>query len=409
MVIKSKIKHHLKITSTLWFKEKLLKFKLTRSVALRIFSQAYKTASKKKDTFESKFLFEEKDAKLLLTSNFNTAGQTIVIPDSSFDATKGESFTILGQILVDVLKQFIDQDITFTYTKDKNIFYITSENSKCAFSCGNSDEFVPFSFDMNESPVIVSGQLISTALKHTYFCAHKEQNPINSVRITMKDTEFTAVALDNTRMSIYMEEIDDINRDAVDFLLPTPSAEILANLLEGVDEVSISANNSHARFEWEDTVFSTQQISKMNKKFPGTTDFYKNNLVAFGTFSRNELQRSLKMASLFVSKSSVKLKISEDGKEKGILISTYSKDRGASKDLIMAQTVSGNSEATLSCANLVKAIDSTSSAMLDLEFRRLNYDDDDITLVIVDNNYTHYIFPIIPDLSDEETDEETEE
>lgn len=384
-----------------------MKFTLNTNIALAIFSQALRTCNvKSKGQPDSEFLFLKEKDKLTVTSMNETSEQKIVVPTVSISGDD-DKFSVAGQAVVEFLRQISDNEVSCTFNRKNNIFYMVSTDparqTKFAFPVGDPDDFLPIVFRPTGIEFDIPGQTFSTALHCTAFAASTDgsQAPQTSVRLKIKSGLLHADASDFHRISSYStsipEESDDIDAN---LLLRKDISETLSTLLQDVANVKIVMASNHVRFLWDDTVFTCVLETEMRKKFAPVEKFFDGELEGQAVISKGDFQRALKLASLVAKDSSVGIAL--NGSK--ISITTKEQDRGASQDSVICQSSEGESSTFSAWKYLVKAVDICYSPWINLEFRQLP-NNMGAALVISDNEYQHLIFPVLPKSNDEEEDE----
>jgi DNA polymerase III sliding clamp (beta) subunit (PCNA family) len=383
-----------------------MKFTLNTPLALTLFSQALKTCNvKSKGQPDSEFLFVKSDNVLTITSLNETSEQQIVIPTNSLSGDDGK-FSVAGQGVVEFLRQISETEVSCQYVAKNNLFYMTSldpsRQTKFAFPCGDPNDFLPLVFKANGIETTISGSVLANALHCTAFAASTDgnQSPQTAVRLKLSSSVLSAEASDFHRISSYITELSDVDDIEFSVLIRKDVSEVLSNLLSDVAEVNIVLAANHARFLWNNTVFTCILESELKKKFAPIEKFFVADLEASAKISRGELQRSLKLASLVAKDSSVGISL-EEGK---LIVTTKEQDRGASKDTVVCQESEGSASTFSAWKYLVKGVDTCTSPWINLEFRTLP-NNMGSALVICDEEYQHLIFPVLPKQDDESEEE----
>jgi DNA polymerase III sliding clamp (beta) subunit (PCNA family) len=382
-----------------------MKFILSKTTAQPILIQALKTCNTKaKGEADSEFLIYYESGNLYIKSVNDTAEQTIKLPAHGIEAENGDSFSVSGQSIVEFLKQFPDEDLSCHYVKENGALTINSviRKTRMAFLTGDPNDFIPINFVPVGKPFLIDSEILAKAFKFTSFATSLDfaKMPYVAVKLSVEKNILQAEATDEARISVYSTDIEDVGANS-EFLLPKETAESLSSMFEHTDTVEIQPGQHHLRLVWEGTVFTSNLIST-TKPFPNLTKYLEVNKLGSATVSRGELIRALKMASLVARDSSIQAALTKDG----FLIATNERT-GASQDVIPSQTQTGHGETYMSCKLFTKAVESTLSAWIDIEFAEIS--ESIVALIIKDENYRHLMFPVQPkDLDAPEIEEETE-
>jgi DNA polymerase III sliding clamp (beta) subunit (PCNA family) len=378
----------------------MMKFALSRSVALTVLGQALKTCdTKAKGEADSEFLITVGNGakpNLVVTSLNAVAEQTVELELISISDDNQASFSVSGQAMVEFLRQFPDEEVSCAYHADRGLFVMgsTVRKTQFAFPTGHPDDFIPFKFQPAKgvSPVAASGDALANALRLTAFAAstNYEHAPKTAVKVCLNGSSLVAQAADDARVSIASMEVEDVGANALEFLLPRVTAEILSTLLNEIDTVTIHPGEKHIRFEWAGSCLTSALENGIGKPFPNLSRFFSGDEIARYKVSRGDLIRSVKLASIVAKDSYLTIKGSADG----LTIITSDQMRGAGHDTVTVQEATGDGETMVSFKNFTKAIEMADSPWIAVSFRTLpkNY----TALIVEDGGYQHLMIPCDP-------------
>jgi DNA polymerase III sliding clamp (beta) subunit (PCNA family) len=383
-------------------------FTLKRSTALASLAQALKTCNTKAvGRADSEFLFREADGALTVTSLNDTTEQTLTLPVASMNAEPGEGFSAPGQALVDLIKDFPDDDVACVYNKDANTILVkgVAKKTQFRFPTGDPDEFMPYKYEPLPVTVEVSGVALAAALRATAFATAVDNTlaPKTAVRVRLSHDKLTAESTDNSRISFYEVTVADVGEEDVEMLLPRLTADTLASLLEKVPKVTLKPGKKHLRVEWADTMFTCSLENELGKPFPNLAKHIKAPAVATATVSRADLARTIKLAGLVVKDSYLMVSVGDTDEFLGkygenLVVSSKEELRGASLDTVSKQDGTGTASVLVSHALLSKAVDMSKAAWVRVSFVEVKKDI--ITLMVSDDDYNHLMFPINPKQAD---------
>ena len=383
-----------------------MKFTLSKTTAQSVLNQALKTCNTKaKGEADSEFLVFYEGGNLYIKSVNDTAEQTIKLPAHGIEANKGDAFSVVGQSVVEFLKQFPDEDVACHYQADKGALIMSStlRKTRIALVTGNPDDFIPINFVPVGKPFSIDAEVLALAFKCTSFATSSDfaKMPYIAVKLRVEGDMLKAEATDEARISVYKVEIEDVGADS-EFLLPRDTADSLSSMFDHIDTVEIQPGQHHLRLAWEGTEFTSNLIASP-KPFPNLSTFLEGDKTGTVKVSRGDLLRALKMAALVARDSSIQVSITKEG----LLIATNERT-GATQDVIPAQEQDGDGQTFMSCKLFTKAVESANGAWLEIEFADLG--NDIIAIIMKDDAYRHLLFPVQPkDLDADETESETED
>lgn len=197
------------------------------------------------------FLFDLQDSGLIITASDL---ETTLITNLKLENVDGEGkLTVPAKILMDILKEFPEQPLTFEIDLETLAIDIISENGKFSVVGLSADEFP-------EMPVVQEEQKISVELpaealekgieKTHYATAQDELRPMmNGIYIQLKEDNLTFVASDSHKLVRYRRT--DITPGIENaFILPKKPAQMLRAILPKEEgDVAIEFDDRNAFFE----------------------------------------------------------------------------------------------------------------------------------------------------------------
>lgn len=368
-----------------------MEFKILCAHAISVFNQAIRTCDTRADNTDADFLLKESDGRLWVTSINQNMEQTILIPTVSLSATKNESFFISGQVVVELFRQFPDDEVLCKY--QNNTLVVEGDDTsdrqiKLELPTSQADDFAPFNY-VSEAPIIeCDASKIVKSLESTSFCASvdSDDNGLTAVHIILNGDKLTVEASDNNRVAVSEIEIDNTDNVAIDCLLPKESANILVSLIRKVDIVKLEKGKNHLRFFWNDTTFTSCLTT--DDDYPDLAQYINGTIVASARISKEELVKSLRLLGLLVKDSFVNLKLNTSG----LKLSANEKDRGNGSYLVEQQKLSGNSEAPVPYKFLVQAAEAMNKPWITINFVDLAYGDQFPHISLVEEGYLHFVF-----------------
>ncbi len=204
------------------------------------------------------FLFEL-DHKNLSVSASDL--ETTMSATLEIDSTSKGSVAVPAKLLLDILKTFPEQPLTFTVEENSTI-EISSNSGKYAIAYAPGEEF-PKSVSLdNPSSTVVPSEVLATAISKTIFAAGNDDlRPVMSgVFFQFSPEGLIFVATDAHKLVKYSRA--DVKASQVaDFIMPKKPLNILKSILGTSDaDVTIEYNDSNATFSFESYILTCRLI-----------------------------------------------------------------------------------------------------------------------------------------------------
>lgn len=250
------------------------------------------------------FLFELSENKLVVSaSDLETTIKGVI----EVESTDSISIAVPYKILIDTLKTFSEQALTFIIN-DNNTIDIVSNNGKYTLAYLDSNEFPSVVEIENASQVTLMGDILATAIQSTFFATGNDDlRPImNGVFFNFTEEGLIFAATDAHKLVKY--ERQDIKSDQpAAFVIPKKPLNLLKGILTGSEtQVTIEYNESNAKFSFD-------QLDYVCRLIDGTYPNYEavipkenpNKLIV----NRNLILNSTKRISNFASKATHQMRI----------------------------------------------------------------------------------------------------
>ncbi len=204
------------------------------------------------------FLFEL-DNKTLTVSASDL--ETTMSATLEIESTNTGSVAVPAKLLLDILKTFPEQPLTFT-VEENNTIEISSNSGKYAIAYAPGEEF-PKSVSLeNPSTTLVPSEVLATAISKTIFAAGNDDlRPVMSgVFFQFSPEGLIFVATDAHKLVKYSRS--DVKASQVaDFIMPKKPLNILKGILATTEtEVTIEYNDSNATFSFESYILTCRLI-----------------------------------------------------------------------------------------------------------------------------------------------------
>lgn len=254
------------------------------------------------------FLFEIKKGKLSITASDL---ETTMVAQLSVEAKEDGLIAIPAKLLLETLKSFPEQPLTFTIEKDTFGIEISSDYGKYKLTGQNGAEFPKTPKLDAASNIKIDALILANAINKTIFASgNDELRPVMSgVFFELNETNLVFVATDAHKLVRYTRT--DLKAEkASSFILPKKPLNLLKNILGNVsDEVTINYNETNAMFVFGNTTLICRLIDGKYPNYNAVIPVENPNKL---TISRTAFLSSIKRVSIFSNKTThqVRLKIS---------------------------------------------------------------------------------------------------
>ena len=254
------------------------------------------------------FLFELSENKLIVSaSDLETTIKGVI----EVESTDTASIVVPYKILIDTLKTFTEQALTFIIN-DNNTIDIVSNNGKYTLAYLDSQEFPTVVEIENANRVTLMGDILATAIQSTFFATGNDDlRPImNGVFFNFTEEALIFAATDAHKLVKY-ERQDIKSEQPASFVIPKKPLNLLKGILSGSEtEVTIEYNESNAKFSFD-------QLDYVCRLIDGTYPNYEaviprenpNKLIV----NRTLLLNSTKRISNFASKATHQMRVKITG------------------------------------------------------------------------------------------------
>jgi DNA polymerase-3 subunit beta len=259
------------------------------------------------------FLFDIDNNSLTVSASDleTTMSSTIEIESDS----KG-SVAIPARLLLDTLKTFPEQPLTFT-VEENNTVEISSNHGKYALAYADGAEFPKAVALEDPSSTTISGDILATAISKTIFAAGNDDlRPVMSgVFFQFSTDNLTFVATDAHKLVKYTRE--DVSASQVaEFIMPKKPLTLLKGILSASDEnVTIEYNDSNAKFTFENTILICRLIDGKYPNYEAVIPKENPNKLSI---DRTQFLNSVKRVSIFSNKTTHQIRLKIAGAELNI-------------------------------------------------------------------------------------------
>jgi DNA polymerase-3 subunit beta len=259
------------------------------------------------------FLFEL-DNNLLKVSASDL--ETTMTATLEIDSKSQGSVAIPAKLLLDILKTFPEQPLTFS-VEDNSTVEISSNSGKYAIAYAPGEEFPKAVLLDDPSKTIVPAEVLATAVSKTIFAAGNDDlRPVMSgVFFQFSPEGLIFVATDAHKLVKYART--DVKASQVaDFIMPKKPLNILKGILGASDaEVAIEYNDSNATFSFENYVLTCRLIDGKYPNYEAVIPKENPNKLLI---NRVQFLNSVRRVAIFANKTTHQIRLKIAGTELNI-------------------------------------------------------------------------------------------
>ncbi len=257
------------------------------------------------------FLFDLSENQLKITASDLETTMSATIEVESTDTS---SIAINARLLLEALKTFADQPLTFK--TDDNKVEIVSQQGNYDMAYFDGEEF-PKAVELpSPSKTELPATILSEAIVKTLFATGNDDlRPVMSgVFFQFTTKELTFVATDAHKLVKYSRT--DIKADKnTEFIMPKKPLNILKGILGNEENVTIEYNDSNAKFTFSNVELTCRLIDGKYPNYEAVIPKENPNKL---TIDRASFLNSVKRVSIFSSKTTHQVRLKMAGKELNI-------------------------------------------------------------------------------------------
>ena len=260
------------------------------------------------------FLFELEGKELKITAS--DLESTMITELSLPNSSEPGSIAIPGRLLLDTLKEFSDQPLTFDINLTSLAVVISSENGKFSIVGQNSSDFpqLPAIKKDKKGRVVMTPDLLLSGINKTIFAtADDELRPVmNGIFVELSEKDITFVASDAHKLVRYKRS-DAKSSVVASFILPKKPASLLKNILPKEEgEVTLEFDDKNAFFGMANYQMICRLVEGNYPSYSAVIPTKNPNKL---TIDRLELYNSLRRVSVFANQASNLVKLQLAGNQ----------------------------------------------------------------------------------------------
>ncbi len=260
------------------------------------------------------FLFEIDRNQLTISASDLETTMTTTINIESKDSG---IIAVPAKLLLDTLKTFADQPLTFNVDEKKYGIEILSDYGKYKLTGHNGQDFPKLPGVESPSSLDMDANALASAINKTIFATgNDELRPVMSgVFFQLATDNITFVATDAHKLVRY-RRTDAVAQAASSFIIPKKPLNLLKNTLSGVSgNVKIEYNTTNAFFSFGSTNLICRLIDGKYPNYEAVIPKENPNKLTIG---RIALLNSIKRVSIFSNKTTYQVRLKVTGSELSI-------------------------------------------------------------------------------------------
>ena len=256
------------------------------------------------------FLFEINEGNMAVTaSDLEVTMKVAISVESEFDGR----ITIPARILIDTLKTFSNQPLTFVIDLNNYSIEIISELGNYKLSGNNADEFPKSPTLTNSSSTFFKSEILHNAINKTLFASGNDDlRPVMSgVYCELSPEQVTFVATDAHKLVKHSR--NDLSSDkTASLILPKKPLTILKNnIVDGID-VKLDFNDTNALFSFENNTIICRLIDGKYPNYDAVIPKENPNKL---TIETSLLLSSIKRISIYANKTTHQIRLKVSGSD----------------------------------------------------------------------------------------------
>ena len=256
------------------------------------------------------FLFEISSNKMSIVASDL---ETTMISSISVESDTDGKVTIPARILIDTLKTFSNQPLTFLIDSETFGIEMSSEMGNYKLAGQNAEEFPKIPALSSSSSTTIRGEVLVNAINKTLFASgNDELRPVMSgMYCELSSDQTTFVATDAHKL-VKHNRTDISTDNPTSFILPKKPLHILKNNLDEDAEVTLEYNDTNALFTFNNITVICRLIDGKYPNYDAVIPKENPNKLTINT---SELLSSIKRVSIYANKTTHQIRFKVAGSE----------------------------------------------------------------------------------------------
>lgn len=260
------------------------------------------------------FLFELKQNELKVVSSDL---ETTMIAKIEVESDSEGSIAVPAKYLLDTLKTFSDQPLTFNVNEGESKITISSSFGEYNLAYLPGEEYPKPEELEDTTSIAISAEVLSTAINKTIFAAGNDDlRPIMSgVLFEFSPKGIVFVATDAHKLVKYSRE-DITSANEASFVMPKKPLNVLKNIIASSNsDIEINYNETNAMFSFDNFVLVCRLIDGKYPNYEAVIPKENPNVMVI---SRTQLLNSSRRVAIFANKSTHQIRLKIIGSELNI-------------------------------------------------------------------------------------------
>ena len=256
------------------------------------------------------FLFNIKDNQMSIVASDL---ETTMMSSISVEADGDGKITIAARILIDTLKTFSNQPLTFIVDATTFGIEMSSELGNYKLAGQNADEFPKIPALQSSFSTTIKGDILSNAINKTLFASgNDELRPVMSgVFCELSSDQTTFVATDAHKL-VRHSRTDVKSENSASFIVPKKPLTILRNNIIDDADITLDYNETNALFSFDNITIICRLIDGKYPNYEAVIPKENPNKLTIETSS---LLSSIKRVSIYANKTTHQIRFKVAGSE----------------------------------------------------------------------------------------------
>ena len=238
---------------------------------------------------------------LYLTSSNTDVSVQVVINDESLEIKETGKIVVPGNYFIQIIRKINSKKVDISLIEDK-IIVIKAERSEFKLNLLSVFDYPNIDFVCLDKPLVLSAKNLRSIIRETaYATSTNEKRPIlTGVSLKYTQNKLLAIATDSFRLSQKVLELDDVNFDDFNIVVPYKSLDELNKALEIYnDDVEVYFNKIKIVFKFKNILFQSRLL---DGAYPDTSRLIPAEFPVKVRFNKDELLSAIDRVSLLSNK-----------------------------------------------------------------------------------------------------------